>query len=115
MAYLITIKKKNPPSAQEQTMARKPRNLLSESYYHITQKCNYDAFLFEDTAICVRYLALLTEVFVKYGLPILAYCLMKNHIHLLTREILQTLFNDAGCKKLKFDEVNNHRILFATL
>lgn len=66
-------------------MARKPRNLLSESYYHITQKCNYDAFLFEDTATCVRYLALLTEVFVKYGLPILAYCLMKNHIHLLTR------------------------------
>ena len=38
-----------------------------------------------------------------------------DHIHLLTREILQTLFNDAGCKKLKFDEVNNHRILFVTL
>ena len=38
-----------------------------------------------------------------------------DHIHLLTQEILETLFNDAGCKKLKFDEVNNHRILFATL
>ncbi|MBQ4480037.1 MAG: transposase [Victivallales bacterium] len=66
-------------------MSRKPRNLLSESYYHVTQKCNYDAFLFKDTSTCARYLELMAEVFVKYGLPVLAYCLMGNHIHLLTR------------------------------
>ena len=70
-------------------MARKPRALLPESCYHITQKCNYDAFLLEDPETCCHYLTMMVEIFMKYGLPILAYCLMKNHIHLLVKTGLE--------------------------
>ena len=66
-------------------MARRARNLLPDSYYHITQKCNHDAFSFEDAPSCSRYLELLQEVFAKYAVPLLAYCLMLNHIHLLVK------------------------------
>ena len=38
-----------------------------------------------------------------------------EHIHLLTKEKLEELFYDAGCKKLSFDGVNGHLFMTATI
>jgi 2-polyprenyl-3-methyl-5-hydroxy-6-metoxy-1,4-benzoquinol methylase len=38
-----------------------------------------------------------------------------EHIHLLTKEVLTELFTKAGCRKLKFDGVNGHLIMVASL
>lgn len=38
-----------------------------------------------------------------------------EHIHLLTKEILTGLFQDAGCAKLHFDGVNGHLIMTARI
>ncbi len=38
-----------------------------------------------------------------------------EHIHLLTKEILTGLFQEAGCTRLRFDGVNGHLVLVATL
>ena len=37
-----------------------------------------------------------------------------EHIHLLTKEILTRLFNDAGCTRLRFDDMNDHLMLIAS-
>ena len=38
-----------------------------------------------------------------------------EHIHLLTKEKLEQLFYDAGCKKLSFDGVNGHLFMTAAV
>ena len=66
-------------------MARKARNLMSNSYVHITQQCESQLFLFEEEKYRKHYLGLLKETALKFGLIVLAYCIMKNHIHLLVK------------------------------
>lgn len=51
--------------------------------HHITQKGNYGQDIFFTSADRSRYFAWLNEYSTKYGLSILAYCLMRNHIHLI--------------------------------
>ena len=38
-----------------------------------------------------------------------------EHIHLLTKEKLEQLFYDAGCRKLSFDGVNGHLFMVAAV
>ena len=38
-----------------------------------------------------------------------------EHIHLLTKDILTDMFQNAGCKKLHFSGVNGHLIMVATV
>ncbi len=38
-----------------------------------------------------------------------------EHIHLLTKERLTVLFSEAGCTRLKFDGVNGHLIMIASI
>lgn len=38
-----------------------------------------------------------------------------EHIHLLTKEKLEHLFHDAGCRKLSFDGVNGHLFMTASI
>ena len=38
-----------------------------------------------------------------------------EHIHLLTKEVLEKMFYEAGCKKLSFDGVNGHLFMVASL
>lgn len=66
-------------------MARKPRHLYSNTYIHITQQCELQEFLLSDPANREHYLSLLKEVIIKYAFVVLAYCIMGNHIHLLTK------------------------------
>ena len=66
-------------------MSRRPRNLQSNSYVHITQQCEFQEFLFSEPATRDHYLSLLKEVIAKFGLLVLGYCVMMNHIHLLIK------------------------------
>jgi putative transposase len=64
-------------------MARLARVVVPGVAHHVTQRGNnrQDVFFVdEDRRV---YLELLTEQAVKYGLEILAYCLMTNHVHLV--------------------------------
>jgi precorrin-6B methylase 2 len=38
-----------------------------------------------------------------------------EHIHLLTKDVLTNLFNQAGCNRLHFDAVNGHLIVVAAM
>jgi len=51
--------------------------------HHITQKGNYRQDVFLDADHRKRYLAWIQEYSFKYGVSILAYCLMRNHVHFI--------------------------------
>ena len=51
--------------------------------HHITQRGNYRQKIFSTDADREKYIALLNEERKQYGLTILAYCLMSNHVHLI--------------------------------
>ncbi len=64
-------------------MARQARVAAVGIPHHVTQRGNdrQDIFLLDDDRR--RYLALLGEYGERYGLSILGYCLMTNHVHLV--------------------------------
>ena len=49
--------------------------------HHIIQSGNYGQKIFADDNDRLKYLSWIQEYSNKYGLSILAYCLMKNHVH----------------------------------
>jgi len=51
--------------------------------HHITQRGNYRQDIFEDDKDYEKYLTLLKAESDKYGLSIVAYCLMANHVHFI--------------------------------
>ncbi len=51
--------------------------------HHITQRGNYRQDVFLDAEDRKQYLMWIGEYSVKYGLSILAYCLMQNHVHFI--------------------------------
>lgn len=51
--------------------------------HHITQKGNYHQDVFFDADDRKRYLVWIHDYSLKYGLSILAYCLMRNHVHFI--------------------------------
>jgi putative transposase len=51
--------------------------------HHITQRGNYRQDVFTDDDDRSQYLYLIGDYSKKYGLSILSYCLMFNHIHLI--------------------------------
>lgn len=51
--------------------------------HHITQRGNYRQEIFLDHNDKLRYLSWIQEYSKEYGLSILAYCLMQNHVHFI--------------------------------
>jgi len=51
--------------------------------HHVTQRGNRRADVFSDDDDRLRYRDLLQQYSERYGLTVLAYCLMTNHIHLV--------------------------------
>ncbi|MBN1527093.1 MAG: transposase [Candidatus Omnitrophica bacterium] len=52
--------------------------------YHITQRGNCKQVVFNEESDYSTYIRLLTKYSTEYRLSILAYCLMPNHVHLIT-------------------------------
>ena len=64
-------------------MPRLPRTVFANIPHHITQRGNRREDVFFDEDDYQTYLEWLQYYSQKYGLEILAYCLMTNHIHLV--------------------------------
>ncbi len=64
-------------------MARTARIVVPDFPYHITQRGNNKQITFKDDHDYKKYLYWLDEYAQKFGLDILAYCLMPNHVHFI--------------------------------
>ena len=68
-------------------MARKPREWIPHTTYHITCRGNRRSDIFKDEADFEMYLELLQEALNQFRrktpYDLLCYCLMDNHVHLL--------------------------------
>ena len=65
-------------------MARLPRVVVVDVPHHVTQRGNARQVIFNQDADRVTYLELLRQYSELYGLSLLGYCLMSNHVHLIT-------------------------------
>jgi len=74
----------------DQAMPRIARVVVPGLPYHITQRGNRREDVFFCDADWRRYLELALEYSIQFGLQILAYCLMTNHLHLVCIPLLAT-------------------------
>ncbi len=67
--------------------------------HHITQRGNYRQDVFLDESDRNQYLEWVRDYSIKYGLSILTYCLMRNHVHFIAipskEDSLAKTFNAA--------------------
>ncbi len=66
-------------------MPRIGRAVAAGFPHHVIQRGNNRENVFFDTTDRKQYLSLLKKYSAKWESPIMAYCLMSNHIHLLTK------------------------------
>ena len=64
-------------------MPRRTRMYLSGMPYHLVQRGNNREACFIEPENYQYYLELLSEISLRYGMSVHAYCLMTNHVHLL--------------------------------
>jgi putative transposase len=64
-------------------MARLSRVVIAEVPHHVTQRGNAQQVILSSDADRATYLELLREYSQLYGLALLGYCLMSNHVHLI--------------------------------
>ena len=64
-------------------MARLARVVAVDIPHHVTQRANARRFILESDSDKLVYLDLLSQCCTLYGLPLLGYCLMSNHVHLV--------------------------------
>jgi len=64
-------------------MGRKLRIEFENAFYHVMSRGNTRSRIFKDDKDKLRFLDILMKTHEKYGIVIHAYCLMKNHFHLL--------------------------------
>ena len=62
---------------------RAPREESSSSIYHIVARGSGRQLIFEDDCDREDFLTILGRTSMKYGIEILGWCLMGNHVHLL--------------------------------
>jgi putative transposase len=67
-----------------QFMPRIARAVATGYPHHVTQRGNNREKVFFDEEDREKYLSLLKKYSVKWATPILVYCLMSNHVHMLT-------------------------------
>ena len=80
-------------------------NWMATLPYHITQRGNnkQDVFFVDDDR--KAYLEILNQQAEKYGLTLMGYCLMTNHIHLIAiPEKAESLSMAVGRPKKDIDE-----------
>lgn len=66
-------------------MARKPRSVLDEGYYHVMHRGNDRRKVFRDDSDYGYFYDLLKKYLKMYQSYLYHYCLMPNHIHLLVK------------------------------
>jgi putative transposase len=64
-------------------MSRPPRIDLGNQVYHVINRTNTKATIFRNTAEYVLFEQTLAQAIEKNQMPVLAYCVMPNHVHLV--------------------------------
>jgi REP element-mobilizing transposase RayT len=64
-------------------VARKPREWVEGAIYHLSPTGNAGRLVFVDDVDREKFEMLTAELAPRYGVPIVGYCLMGNHLHLL--------------------------------
>ncbi len=64
-------------------MARLPRVVVADVPHHVTQRGNARQVIFRSDSYRFIYLELLRQHGELYGLSLLGYCLLSNHVHLI--------------------------------
>ena len=79
--------------------------------HHITQRGNYRQDIFIDDNDRNKYLSWIKEYSQKYGLSVLAYCFMRNHVHFIViprkEDSLARTFNTAH---MRYSQYFNKKI-----
>ncbi|MDD2751625.1 MAG: transposase [Candidatus Omnitrophica bacterium] len=79
--------------------------------HHITQRGNYQQEIFLSDDDRKQYLAWIKEYSLKYGLNILVYCLMQNHVHFIAiptkEDSLAKTFNAAH---MRYSQYFNNKL-----
>jgi putative transposase len=81
-------------------MPRQARIVIPDIPHHITQRGNYRQDVFEEESDYALYCSWMNQYAEKYGLDILAYCLMSNHVHFIV------VPRDAGSLARVFNTVH---------
>jgi putative transposase len=71
-------------------MARRSRVVIPDIPHHITQRGNNGRDVFFRDADRTNYLGLLGQYCSEYGVSVVGYCLMTNHVHLIAIPAQQT-------------------------
>jgi len=91
---LLTVEER-----REAKMPRIARVVAVGLPHHITQRGNYQQNVFINEDNRKQYLAWINEYSVKYGVTVLAHCLMPNHVHFIAipkgSDSLAKTFNTA--------------------
>ena len=66
-------------------MARAPRSIIANEYYHVLNRANRRVEVFHEPFDYHAFVALMAKAQQRLPLPILAVCLMPNHVHLVVR------------------------------
>jgi putative transposase len=64
-------------------MPRTSRAIVANYCYHVLNRGNNQMRLFHDRADFIAFLWLLAEAFDEFDVPVLAACVMPNHLHLV--------------------------------
>jgi putative transposase len=66
-------------------MARPPRIIFPDTCYHFLKRGNRQATVFHESGDYESFFALMREAQERVPVPVIAACLMPNHIHLVVR------------------------------
>ena len=66
-------------------MPRTARAIVAGHCYHVLNRANQKACVFHERTDYAQFLALMARAQMRLELPILAVCLMPNHVHLVVR------------------------------
>jgi len=66
-------------------MARPPRIIVADWCYHFLNRANRRAEIFHDAADYDAFIALVAQAQLRVAVPIVAFCLMPNHVHFVVR------------------------------
>jgi putative transposase len=71
--------------AKGRAMPRQPRDIAAHAPYHILNRSNGRFTMFESDASFDRFCRLLGLASEKHRMPIIAFCIMPNHWHIIVR------------------------------
>jgi putative transposase len=66
-------------------MPRPPRIIVADWCYHFINRANKKAEIFHEPADYDSFIELVGQAQLRVSVPILAYCLMPNHVHFVVR------------------------------